>query len=247
MKKTVLFFVVILSLAYIAGCSGPAQSAAVPETTPVPSPEVQTSATAPGPNESAPGLEASEDPYWEVDSLEAFDELMSNADGYAYYYIFEKVPDDLKFAEVGIKLNMDHYAITFLNSKNERVLFYVFTIPEDYKGNTGKFNEMELDGTTYYWSEEYYEGELLVSYFQWEQDNKIFLIHPKEPITEDVIRKYNKLTKVEFNKGKEKVGMDTNIALISDIEKITELVRSNPEIHFHTGIVNRGYEDDLLR
>jgi hypothetical protein len=212
----------------------------------VPSPVVGTSEPA--------GMEAYKDPYWEVDSLEAFNELMSNADGYAYYYIFEKIPEDLKVVRVGISPDMDLYNITFLNPDNNRVQLFVFTMPEDYKYEYDGWESLSVDGVTYYYSQELeslegekYNDEQMVAYFEWEQDDKIILVHPKEPITEDVIRKYNELIKVEFNQGKQQVGLDTDQVLIADIDKIAALVRSNPEIHYHTGVVSGEYGDDLLR
>jgi hypothetical protein len=251
MNKIALFFVVLVSLAYIAGCTAPAQSAVKPETTPIPTQEAQVSAIVPAPNESTPGLQASEDPYWEVDSLDALDELMSNADGYAYYYIFEKVPENLRIIRVGMPSEMDHYNITFLNSENEEVQLFVFSI---YKMELDNFDTMSVDGVTYYYSQELvspegekYDSDQMVAYFQWIQDSKVILVHPKEPITKDVIRKYNKLIRVEFNKGKQQVGMDTGEALIKDIDKITALIRSNSEIHYHTGVITGNNTDDLLR
>lgn len=253
MKKIVLFFVVLISLAYLTGCTVPAQGAAKPETAPVSTPEVQASPTASGPNESAPGLQASDDPYWEVNSLDAFDELMSNADGYAYYFIFEKVPEDLKVVRVGISPDMDHYNITFLNSENEYVEFFVFSKLEGDPEQLD-FDKMSVDGVTYYYSQrlespegEKYDNDQMVAYFQWEQDGKVILVHPKEPITEDVIRKYNKLIKKEFNKGKQQVGMDTDKALIKDINKIKDLVKGNTKIHYHTGVITGNNTDDLLK
>ena len=43
------------------------------------------------------------------------------------------------------------------------------------------------------------------------------------------------------------MGLDTDRVLIGDIDDITALVRSNPEIHYHTGVYNPEYGDDLLR
>lgn len=252
MKKTILFLLAI-SLMLLSACSKPQQ--------PRPSLDIATAQTtessveAPAADSSEPvGMETYKDPYWEVDSLEAFNELMSSADGYAYYYVFEKMPEDLKVVRVGISANMDHYNITFLNSENERVQLFVFTIPEGFKDDYDSWDTLSVDGVTYYYSQELespegekYSDEQMVAYFQWEQDGKAILVHPKEPITEDVIRKYNKLIKVEFNEGKQQVGLDTEQVLIKDIDKITALVRSNPEIHYHTGVYNDEYGDDLLR
>lgn len=168
---------------------------------------------------------------------------MSNADGYAYYYIFEKIPDDLTFIRAGISPEMDSYGITFLNSENNRVKLFVFSKPQGYKSDYDNWDIINVDGVTYYYHQrqvpegEEFNPDRMTAYFQWEHNGKVILVHPKVPITEDVIRKYNKLVKVEFNVGEEQVGMDTNLLLIKDMDKIMSLIRDNPEIHFQTEII----------
>ena len=252
MKKTISFLLTVC-LMLLAACAGSKQ--------PEPDSDLGTAQTA-GSLVSFPavetdesvGMEAGKDPYWEVDSLDAFNVLMSNADGYAYYYMFEKIPEDLKVVRVGISLNMDHYNITFLNSNSNRVELFVFSKPEGYKYEYDNWDAITVDGVTYHYIQslespegEKYNDDQMVAYFEWEHDGKIILVHPKEPVTEEVIRKYSKLIKVEFNKGSQQVGLDTDQVLIEDINEIAALVRSNPEIHYHTGVYNDEYGDDLLR
>ena len=169
--------------------------------------------------------------------------LMSSADGYTYYYIFEKIPGDLKFMRAGISPEMDSYGITFLNPDNNRVKLFVFSKPVGYKPDYGGWDTISVDGVMYYYHQRpvpeggQFNPDRMAAYFQWEHSGKVILVHPKEPITEDVIRKYNKLIKVEFNIGEHQVGMDTNLLLIKDMDKIISLIRDNPEIHFQTDII----------
>ncbi|MFA5676194.1 MAG: hypothetical protein WDA65_06680 [Christensenellales bacterium] len=208
-------------------------------------------------NVNEPGLKRTGSPYWELDSLEAFDTLLSNADGYAYYYIFEEIPKGLEVVRIGLKPDMENYNITFNNKNKKNIHFFVFTLNDalsDPSSLVG-FETITVDGKTYYYHQRYYfgedvdspEGELVTAYFFWNQDGKEFLVHPEEPITPETIRKYNRVKKVEFNKGKHSVGLDTGIPLIKDLENMKEIIKQNIGIRYHKGYAKINETDDLLK
>lgn len=196
-------------------------------------------------------------PCWVVDSLQALDALLANADGYTYYYIFDGVPAGLEVARVGLPVDMNSYNVTLESEKKEPVELFVFTMNEELKDTSG-FDEMVVDGVTYYYHQRFDDessellpgtgggSELLVAYFQWVQDGKVFLVHPQEPITPEVIRKYNQMKRVEFNAGEKQVGLDTGIPLISDLDKMKSVIGANSGIQYHTGVVDPAKGSDLL-
>ena len=119
---------------------------------------------------------------------------------------------------------------------------------EDLEDMSG-FSQLEVDGRSYYYQESHDEetGEFSYSYFQWVEEDLIFLVHPQEPVTPEVIRKYNQVKKVEFNVGQKEVGLGTGAPLIADLSKKKALVRANQGIHYHTGQISPETHDDLLQ
>ena len=63
-----------------------------------------------------------------------------------------------------------------------------------------------------------------------------FLMHPGEPITEDLLRKYGRMKKVEFNVGQPPVGLGIGGPLISDTEDMERIIRDNEGIHLETEV-----------
>jgi hypothetical protein len=185
-------------------------------------------------------------PYWEVDSLEALDTLLTNADGCSYYYVFDRIPAGLKVVQICMPVDAREFDYTLQRSGGEPVLLYVFTVSDAW-GDMPQFEEMVVDGATYYYHQRFDAGGLVVAYFQWIEDGKLFLVHPQEAITPDVIRKYGHVKKVEFNIGKKKVGLGTGMPLIADIDKVKSVIRGNSGIRYHTGNTEPGRNDDLLQ
>jgi hypothetical protein len=120
--------------------------------------------------------------------------------------------------------------------KHSPVWVFAFTMTEDLE-DMHQFDEMVVDGVTYYYGQEFDDdGQFVGGGFQWVQDGMLFLVHPEETITPEVITKYNHVTKVEFNVGRQAVGFGTAIPLIADIDKIESLTSSNSRIIYHPGI-----------
>jgi hypothetical protein len=186
-------------------------------------------------------------PYWEMRDLEAFDTLLGSADGYAYYYTLADVPADFEVVRVGVPVDMDMYDITYANQDDEQLELYVFEYSDALMDAT-YWQEIVVDDVTYLYAQEYADdGQLVEAYFQWAQDGQIFLVHTPVSITAQVVQRYTKMKKVEFNIGQQAVGFGTGTPLIGDLSKIEDVVRGNSDIRYHTGIIAPGRENDLLQ
>jgi hypothetical protein len=183
---------------------------------------------------------------WELTSVEALKTLMANADGYAYYYLFDSLPAELVVKDIVLPADMSECDFRLIRPDGKEVLLYVFTANQGMT-DVSHFTEVTVDGKQYYYSEEYEGNELTESYFQWIADGRVFLVHPQDKITADVIRKYNQIKKVEVHIGQGHVGFDTGLSLIADPAKIKSVIKGNSEIKYHTGVVPEGQSDDLLR
>lgn len=188
-------------------------------------------------------------PGWEVESLGALDRLMSNADGHTYYHVFQEIPPGLDVEYADIERDGASYLFIFRDQKNDRMVkLFVFREAQDDSPRSSRVDKMTVDGKTYSYSQEFdNQGALVAALFYWDENGTRFLVHPGEPITPDVIRKYSRMKKVEFNLGKPDVGLGNDVPLIGDLEKIKSVVKANSDIRYHTGVVEPGHEDDLLR
>ena len=199
-------------------------------------------------DETGEGIQATGKAYWSVDSVSALDELHRNADGHARYYILEGLLPGQSVSRVSLDAEGTYITMTISAEAGAPVEFFVIRMTEDLEDVSG-FSEMEVDGRTYYYQESHDEetGEFSYSYFQWVEEGLIFLVHPQEPVTPEVIRKYNQVKKVEFNIGRKAVGLGTGVPLIADLNKKKALVRANKGIHYHTGQISPETHDDLLQ
>jgi hypothetical protein len=241
-----LWFCSLLSLAACSadGVDGtsPSSVATVDETT------AGVVSTATGQTEASSAGIYSNAPYWELGNLEAFDTLLSNADGYAYYYTLDDVPAGFEVVRVGVPVDMDMYHITYANPNHEQIDLYVFEYSDALMDDAPFWQEMAVDGVTYVYAQEFADdGQLLDAGFQWAEDGKIFLVHTPVPITAQVVQKYTQMKKVEFNVGQQAVGFGTGTPLIGDLGKIEDVIRGNSDIRYHTGIIAPGRENDLLQ
>ena len=192
------------------------------------------------------GIRVGDKPYWEVDSREALDTLFRGAEGHASYYIFDPVPGGLALGRASLDVEGTYCSMRFDGEDDHLVKMFVFSLEEMGEDRSG-LTEIEVDGRTYYYQQSLDDnGECYVSYFEWTEDDKIMLVHPGEPITPDVIRKYSQVKKVEFNVGQREVGLGTGVPLIADLNKKKALIRAHQGIHYHTGEVSPGKHDDLL-
>jgi hypothetical protein len=191
-----------------------------------------------------PGVKAPE-PYWEVDSLEAVNLLLDEADGQASYQVFDALPAGLQMRQANLAADMSDYNLLFVGPGNKQIALFVFTAQaqEDWS----QFEQMEVDGTTYYYHQRFDAGgDLVTAYFDWRKGANVFHVEPGEAITPEVIRKYSRMKSVGFNTGKKQVGFGTGIPLIADSKKIVSLVSGNSGIRYHTGTVLPGKDNDLL-
>lgn len=148
LKLLPLASLVLLGAFGLVGCASEAPPAATtslaaePQAPAAPTSQTQTTAspasqvpalgaaTAKGPAVSLPARGCVhprvQPPWWELDSLAAFDTLLSQADGYIYYYTFADPPPGLEAIRVGLPTHMDGYNITFRNPKNQLIQLFVF-------------------------------------------------------------------------------------------------------------------------
>jgi hypothetical protein len=184
-----------------------------------------------------------------VESLGALDRLMSNADGHTYYHVFQEIPPGLDVEYADLETDGASYLFVFGDKKNNRMVkLFVFRSAQDDSPRSSRVDTMTVDGRTYSYGQEFDDqGALLAALFYWDENGTRFLVHPGEPITPDVIRKYSRMKKVEFNVGQPDVGLGNDVPLMSNLEKIESVVKANSDIRYHTGVVEPGQEDDLLR
>ena len=211
-------------VAGVAACSGADNdSPSASETT--------TSAISEGAGEGqgqADGMCQTED-YWEVETLDALDALVGSADGYAYYYLPDPIPADLEFSRAGVGQDGVFITLDWRASTGQRVTVFLLWQLDD--PSTGRFSEMVVNGRTYYCT--LMESTPNDSYFVWqENDGVVINVHPGEPITEEVIRKYGQVRKVEHNVGKSPVGLGTGRPLVTSLEKVEAILRDNQGIKY---------------
>ena len=174
-------------------------------------------------------------PAWALDSLNDLDTLLRNADGYCYYYIIDPIPAGLTITGIDTELDMSSYTINFENEKKQLIPFTVDTLTQGLKDGLSQFDQMMVDGVTYYYMQEFSDnGEFAGSYFTWFADGHLYYVNPQEPITPEVIRKYSHLKKLEFNLGQSHVGLDTRIPVIGDSQKINQIDEANEGVRYLT-------------
>ncbi len=171
---------------------------------------------------------------------------MASADGYVYYYTFEDLPPGLPLELAAARSVMNECVLGFRGEGGgvHLSMYSASGEPDDL----GDVEVITLDGEVYYYHEDYDEetGAYLGGIFIWFKDGVQFWVDPGVPITEEVIRRYSKLRKVEFNKGQEYVGFGSGVPLIADPEKMKSVVRDNPGVEYHTGNVDPETGEDLL-
>jgi hypothetical protein len=169
--------------------------------------------------------------YWALDSLDALNTLMANADGYVAYRVFEAMPSGFKVVQASCSDDLSSYDFTMENEQGQLTKLFVFSgIHEQVEPPVGS-QEIMIEGVTYYYAEELdNDGGVLLAGLTWGADDAIFIVHIQEAITPEVIRKYSQMKKVEFNVGQEAVGYAAGTPLISDTDKIERLVRENSGI-----------------
>lgn len=176
-------------------------------------------------------------PTWEVDDLASLQYLFANADGYAYYYIYEDTPADLEFGGADLDAEGTGTFMYFERPDGSRVKVWTQRWRPEME-DMSRFEEMEVDGKTYYYHETVDEetGEFSYSYFQWAEDGMLFLVHPQEPISPEVIRKHASMRKVEFNVGQSHVGLGSDRPLVASTDKIESIISDDPGIKYRAGI-----------
>ncbi len=207
-----------------------------------------TDANGPGQTGDLPG-DPPPQAHWEVASVEQLDALMANADGYVYYYTFEELPPGLRFTRAAVGPSMRTLGMEFEGERPQTGVTLLAIPRTSMAGLTG-VQEITLDGQVYYYHEDRDEetGDVYGSALLWLKDGIEFTVIPQEgvPITEDFIREYSKLRRVEFNVGKSPVGFGSGVPLIADPEKMKSVVRDNPGVEYHTGNVDPETGEDLL-